>query len=198
MEKHWRRGHLHDQFCLFSMRIPAQLRKALFSLAAIAVLAAGNFVYTLYVEQPVVPSQPGNKMEPFFATTTAYVKRVVDGDTIELDNGEKVRYIGVNTPESVDPRKAVECFGKEASEYNAKLVAGRKVGMVGDVGDTDKYGRLLRYVYLEDGTFVNLKLVQDGYASVMTVPPNVLHQQDFVDAERDARGNKWGLWGACK
>ena len=133
-----------------------------------------------------------------FASSTAAVVRVVDGDTIELDTGEKVRYIGVNAPESVDPRKPVECFGKEASEYNKSLVEGKAVGLVGDVGDKDKYGRLLRYVYLNDGTFVNLKLVQDGYASVMTVQPNVAYQKEFVAAQSKARENKVGLWNACK
>ena len=74
----------------------------------------------------------------------------MDGDTIELSNGEKVRYIGINTPETKDPRKIVECFGKESYEYNKKLVEGKEVALEKDVSDKDKYGRLLRYVWIEE------------------------------------------------
>ncbi len=126
------------------------------------------------------------------------VKRVVDGDTIELETGEKVRYIGVDTPETVSPKKKVQCFGKEASAYNKQLVAGQRVRLEKDISETDRYGRLLRYVYLSDGTFVNLKLVQDGYANVSTFPPDVKFSQGFVAAAREAREKKVGLWEKCK
>lgn len=126
------------------------------------------------------------------------VARVIDGDTIEIETGDRVRYIGMNAPETVDPRKPVECFGKEASAYNHKLVEGKKVRLVSDITDKDKYGRLLRYVYLEDGTFINLKLVENGYASVMTVPPNVAQVEEFVKAEREAREVGRGLWKVCR
>jgi micrococcal nuclease len=125
---------------------------------------------------------------------TFFVKRAVDGDTIELDNGEKVRYIGINTPESVDPRRSVECFGKEASEFNKNLVEGKSVALERDISDRDRYGRLLRFVYLEDGTFVNEILVWEGYASVMTYPPDVSKQDIFREAEQEARSEKRGLW----
>lgn len=130
--------------------------------------------------------------------TTSTVKRVVDGDTFVIESGEYVRYVGINTPETVDPQKPVECFGKEASAYNKKLILSKTVNLVKDVSDTDKYQRLLRYVYLPDGTFVNLKLVQQGYASVMTVPPDVKYSKDFVAAQKTARENKLGLWSKCK
>ncbi len=132
------------------------------------------------------------------SSPTFVVTRVVDGDTIEIDTGEKVRYIGMNTPETVDPRRPVQCFGHEASAYNKNLVENKKVKLIKDVEDKDKYGRLLRYVYLEDGTFVNLKLVQDGYANVYTFPPNVAHKDDFVVAQQQAKTQKLGLWGKCK
>lgn len=125
---------------------------------------------------------------------TAQVKRVVDGDTILLENGEKVRYIGVNTPESVDPRQGVECFGKEASVFNRDLVEGKRVRLERDTSDRDKYGRLLRFVYLEDGTFVNELLVREGYAFVSTYPPDVSKQDTFRLAEKQARDEKRGLW----
>lgn len=125
------------------------------------------------------------------------VSRVIDGDTIELSNGKKVRYIGIDTPETVDPRKPVQCFGKEAKEANKNLVLNKVVILKKDVSETDKYGRLLRYVYLEDGTFVNLWLVKNGYAFVYTYPPDVSHSQEFLVAEQEARANKRGLWGNC-
>lgn len=125
---------------------------------------------------------------------TFFAKRVVDGDTIELDNGEKVRYIGINTPESVDPERSVECFGKEAAEFNKKLVEGKKVILTSDISDKDKYGRLLRFVFLEDGTFINKVLVQEGYAFVATYPPDVAKQDIFREAQQEARSEKRGLW----
>lgn len=122
------------------------------------------------------------------------VKRVVDGDTIELENGEKVRYIGINTPESVKVNSPVECFGKEASAKNKELVEGKSVRLEKDISDKDRYGRLLRFVYLEDGSFVNDVLVRDGYARASTFPPDVAKAEEFKLAEREARENKRGLW----
>jgi micrococcal nuclease len=134
-----------------------------------------------------------NKNQP---ENTSIVSRVVDGDTIELGTGERVRYIGIDTPETVDPRKEVQCFGKEASVKNKELVEGKEVRLVKDVSDKDKYGRLLRYVYVGD-VFVNEKLVSEGYARVATYPPDVAYAERFIEAERVARENKLGLWGGC-
>ena len=127
------------------------------------------------------------------------VTRVVDGDTIELESGEKVRYIGIDTPETVKPGWPVECFGKEASKRNRELVEGKWVTLASDVSDRDRYGRWLRFVYLPDGTFVNDLLVREGYARVSSFPPDISKQDVFLAAERDARAAKRGLWadGAC-
>src|SRR3989338_7848179 len=114
------------------------------------------------------------------------VTRVVDGDTIEIEGGERVRYIGIDTPETVDPRKPVQCFGVEASNKNKELVSGKRVRLEKDVSETDQYGRLLRYVYVGD-TFVNLVLVQEGFAYSYTYPPDVKYQNQFTEAERIAR-----------
>lgn len=129
----------------------------------------------------------------------AIVERVVDGDTVRLATGETVRYIGIDTPETVKPNTEVECFGKEASEKNRALVSGEKVRMQKDVSDMDRYGRLLRYVFLEDGTLVNEVLVREGYAFASSFPPDIAMQEAFREAERSARQNKKGLWadGAC-
>ncbi len=126
------------------------------------------------------------------------VVSVVDGDTIQVCcigwKREKVRYIGINIPETKHPTKEVEHFGEEASEANRKLVDGKTVRLEFDVQEQDRYGRLLAYVYLEDGTFVNAWLVQHGYAAVMTVPPNVKHQELFLKLQREAREAERGLW----
>ena len=138
-------------------------------------------------------------ISPALNTSQEYlVTRVIDGDTIEIETGEKVRYIGMNTPETVDPRQPVQCFGEEASAKNKEFVLNKKVKLVKDVSETDKYGRLLRFVYLEDGTLVNLELVKEGFAQVMTIPPDVAHSDDFVQAAKEAREAKRGLWGACQ
>lgn len=127
------------------------------------------------------------------------VVSVVDGDTIKLDNGQAVRYIGIDTPETVHPSKPVQCFGKEASAKNKELVLGKEVRLVRDVSETDKYGRILRYVYVGD-MLVNDYLVRNGYANSYSYPPDVKFQDQFRQAEAEARTNKRGLWadGACE
>jgi micrococcal nuclease len=124
------------------------------------------------------------------------VTRVVDGDTIEIEGGQKVRYIGIDTPEIADPRKPVQCFAKEASNKNKELVEGKRVRLEKDVSETDKYGRLLRYVYVGD-TFVNEILVKEGYAFSSTYPPDVKYQSLFQAAEKEAQQAGRGLWGTC-
>ena len=130
------------------------------------------------------------------------VTRVVDGDTIrvELPSGEEaVRYIGIDTPESVKPGAPVECFARRASALNERLVAGERVRLVRDVEERDRYGRLLAYVYrARDGLFVNAELVRRGYATVATFPPNVAHERDFRRLARRARMSGRGLWSECE
>jgi micrococcal nuclease len=121
------------------------------------------------------------------------VARVIDGDTIVLESGERVRYIGIDTPESVHPRKSVEFMAREASEYNRALVDGKDVRLEYDVQRRDRYGRLLAYVFV-DSLFVNYDLVASGYAQVSTYPPNVRYVDQFVSAQRWARELGLGLW----
>jgi len=106
----------------------------------------------------------------------------------------KVRYIGIDTPETHHPMRGVEPYGMEAAEANRKLVDGKTVRLEFDVQQLDRYGRTLAYVYLEEGTFVNAWLVEHGYAMVMTVPPNVKHQELFLKLQREAREERRGLW----
>ena len=124
------------------------------------------------------------------------VTRVIDGDTIEIEGGSRVRYIGIDTPETVDPRKPVQCFGQEASNKNKELVEGKTVGLEKDVSETDKYDRLLRYVYVGN-TLINELLVREGYAQSSSYPPDVKYQDRFVAAQKEARDNNRGLWAAC-
>jgi micrococcal nuclease len=130
----------------------------------------------------------------------ATVTRIVDGDTIHVDIAGKnyrLRYIGIDTPETVDPRRPVGCFGKEASERNRQLVEGRTVGLEKDVSETDSFGRLLRYVWVED-QMVNEALVAEGYALASTYPPDVRYSSLFASLQGQAREGQRGLWGpAC-
>ena len=130
------------------------------------------------------------------------VVRVVDGDTIHVQLGgrrEKVRYIGVDTPESVKPGTPVQCFAKRAGAFNRHLVAGERVRLVLDAEHRDRYGRLLAYVYrASDGVFVNAALVRRGYAQPLTIAPNVAHAKQFRRLAAAARHAGRGMWSACR
>ena len=132
------------------------------------------------------------------APEVATVERVVDGDTIVLAGGRRVRYIGVDTPESVKPGTPVECFGKAARRANARLIEHERVRLRYDAERRDRYGRTLAYVYRDrDGLFVNAELLRRGYASTLTIPPNVAHAVEFRRLVRRAREAGRGLWGRC-
>ncbi|OIO81082.1 MAG: hypothetical protein COW11_00515 [Candidatus Omnitrophica bacterium CG12_big_fil_rev_8_21_14_0_65_43_15] len=124
----------------------------------------------------------------------AWVKRVIDGDTIVLGNNERVRYIGVNTPETHHPKKGIEYYGPEAADFNKKLVLGKNVRLEFDVEKYDKYGRTLAYVYLGDGIFVNAELVKLGYARVMSIRPNTRYSELFKRLQQEAKTKRLGLW----
>ena len=131
------------------------------------------------------------------------VKRVIDGDTIELDNDKIVRYIGIDTPEIHNPKKTIQCFGKEAMLKNKELVEGKIVRMEKDISETDRYGRLLRYIFLDnsisskEAVFVNQYLVANGFAYMATFPPDVKYEKLFRTEQENARLNNLGLWKGC-
>lgn len=129
----------------------------------------------------------------------ATVSRVVDGDTVEvtLSDGtkEKVRLIGMDTPETVHPTKPVQSYGPEASDYTKAQLTGKEVVLEYDVEERDKYGRLLAYVYLPSGTMFNATLVDEGYAQLATFPPNVRYVGLFRTLQTEARTAAVGLWG---
>jgi micrococcal nuclease len=128
------------------------------------------------------------------------VTSVTDGDTIVVADGTRVRLIGVDTPESTTARYGhVECYGAEATAYlRERLAPGTEVRLVADAERLDRYGRTLAYVYRRaDGWFANLALAEDGYAQVLTIPPNVAHAEEFRVAVARARAAERGLWGGC-
>ncbi len=135
------------------------------------------------------------------------VTRAVDGDTLKLENGERVRLIGIDTPEMHESSKldrdaqrsgqdvaVIKQLGRQSYEFTKKLVEGKRVRLEFDVERFDKYKRILAYVYLSDGTFVNAEIVKQGYASLMTYPPNVKYADLFQKLYREARENRRGLW----
>jgi len=133
------------------------------------------------------------------------VVKVVDGDTVAVEiNGKKetIRLIGINTPETVDPRRPVECFGIEASNKAKEILTGKRIKLEADsiVGERDKYGRLLRYIFLEDGTNFNKMMISEGYAYEYTYDLSYKYQGEFKQAEKEATEAKKGLWadGVCE
>jgi micrococcal nuclease len=160
-------------------------KKRLILISALCV-AAIFFVFRTFPRQ-----KPGEHV----------VARVIDGDTIELNSGDRVRYIGIDTPETrkknasgrwiYDP----EAFGKEATELNRQLVEGKKIRLEFDIEKRDKYNRLLAYVFVGD-VFVNARLVEEGLAQLLTIPPNVKYTDLFKKLQKKARGEKKGFWKA--
>jgi micrococcal nuclease len=135
------------------------------------------------------------------AAVEGRVARVVDGDTIDVIAGGarvRVRYIGVDTPETRHPAKAVQCYGQAASAFNERLVGGQRVRLVRDVEERDRYGRLLAYVYrARDGLFVNAELARLGYAQPLAIGPDTRYARRFARLAREARHAGRGLWSAC-
>ncbi len=136
---------------------------------------------------------------PGGGSATVEVDRVVDGDTAKVfyeGDSEYVRYIGIDTPESVKPNSPVECFAEEAKRFNADAIEGRQMKLVFDEEQRDHYDRLLAYVYV-DGRMLNAELLRRGYATVLEVSPNTSRTNQFSDLENAAREAGRGLWSAC-
>lgn len=156
-----------------------------------------------------VRSLPSAKTSAAAKVEFFYVQRVVDGDTLKLSGGQRVRLIGVDTPEvhysdklvrdarkSRKDIKAIQSLGRKASEFTNNLCMGKKVRLEFDVEKRDRYKRLLAYVYLEDGTFVNARILEEGFGQVMTIPPNVKYSEYFLKLQREARARNKGLWSS--
>lgn len=172
-------------------------KKKLFSVAIGLVLVSGVAIgqklgWLDLTDSPAIQTQPGQY----------YVASFEDGDTITVNmNGinERIRFIGVDTPETKDPRKPVQCFGKAASEFTKSLIGNRPVRLEADPLNTnrDRYNRLLRYVYLPDGRMVNAEIIRQGYGFAYTSFP-FQKIDEFKTYEAEAREKSLGLWGACE
>lgn len=137
---------------------------------------------------------------PKTETEIATVVRVIDGDTIVVNlsgTEERVRYVGIDTPELARNGKQAECMGEEAKGQNEFLVLGQEVTLKRDISDKDKYGRLLRYVYVED-VLVQEQLVEGGFAEVFYYKPDITKYKELKDLEKKAKENQEGMWGSCQ
>lgn len=174
----------------FSLKFNFKKNKSFLSLLSLIFLA----VYSLFqvFQEDFVLGETVEKQ-----TNQVMVTRVVDGDTFEIEGGKKVRLIGVDAPESVHPKKPVECYGKISAEVLKQLVEGKRVTLEKDVSETDRYGRLLRYVFI-DGESINQYLVAEGYAYASSYPPDVSEQDLLTILQTEARVLNKGLWGKCQ
>ena len=171
-----------------------------FRLRAVPVGLLGTVLFFLgLLSGPSTLSQAGS--EVFEAGNLIPVKRVIDGDTIELVNGETVRYLGIDAPElrkKIRGRwvEAAEPFAVEASELNRRLVEGRRVRLERDIEDRDRFHRLLAYVFVED-RLVNAELISSGYATVRLHPPNLRYADLFMKLQAEALARQRGLWASA-
>jgi micrococcal nuclease len=181
-------------------------------LKSIIVLLIVLFLLPLgiYCAHNTASDSPGTVTIPFgksYNYEDILVKRAVDGDTLVLENGERVRLIGIDTPEMHESEKlhrdsrktgmdvrTIQALGKRSYEFTRKLLENQRVRLEFDVEKNDKYGRLLAYVFLKDGTCANAEIVKQGYASLMTYRPNVKYVDLFKQLYKEARDNKRGLW----
>lgn len=173
--------------------------KRFFIILATAILAIGASRISPPQKtsvKPVEVSREATSTAILTRETTAQVTHVIDGDTIEITGGARVRYIGMDTPELAKENVKQECFAAEASAINKTLILGKIVRMVPDISDTDKYGRLLRFVYVGD-MFINDYLVRQGYARTEPVKPDVRYASQFFAAQQEAQKNNRGLWKDC-
>ena len=165
-------------------RLPRLTKKRIILAITVIIIS----IITQFVLPPVSPTP-----SPVYAKVT----KAIDGDTIEIEGGQHVRYIGIDTPELYHPTKPVQCFGREAMEKNKKLVEGKTVRLEKDVSDTDKYGRLLRYVYVNN-LLVNDYLVKEGYAKATPIRPDIRYAAIFENSQIQAKKEVKGLWQQCQ
>jgi micrococcal nuclease len=158
----------------------------------VSISVLGAPLVTRWLTDESVPQLvPQNGVEWFT------VDRVIDGDTIVLNTGEIVRYIGIDTPELKHPQVGKQCYGEEAKLANEVLLEGHQVRLVVDISQADRYGRLLRYLYRDDGVFINDALVRSGFAFVYPYPPDVQEQPLLAESQTEARHKGLGVWSNC-
>jgi micrococcal nuclease len=173
-------------------------RLAMLTVAAVALAGCVAEVTDVAIADRSQEARPPRAADLPAGDDTIF-ERVIDGDTVVVTGGERVRLIGIDTPETRHPDRGVECFGREASAHTERLLPpGEPVRLVYDVERRDRYGRTLAHLYrLRDGLHVNAALVADGYAQVATYPPNVAPAHELLELQRTARAEGRGLWSAC-
>jgi micrococcal nuclease len=160
-------------------------------------VVTGKYVNNASVAESVFSNDtPIATGQPTAEYTAFRVARVIDGDTIELTSGETVRYIGMDTPELASGNQPDDCYAQEATQANSQMVLGQEVTLSRDERDVDRFGRWLRYVYVND-ILINRELVVNGYARAFAVPPDIRYQDVFDEAELQAKSRQVGLWSAC-
>jgi len=201
---------LREQFCLVVRTVPKRKGRVRVRLiiAILVLLLLIPFLAFLYKQSHpsgvISLNLPFGKAEAY---NDILVTRAVDGDTLVLGNNERVRLIGIDTPEIHESEKlqrdsrrsgqdirTIKAMGQRSYAFTRNLVEGKRVRLEFDVERRDRYSRLLAYVYLPDGIFVNAEIVRQGYASLMTYPPNVKYADLFLNLYREARENRRGLW----
>lgn len=180
-----------------------KLRRIFLVLLIISLIGAVGFCFfnQARIREGSFGSSPDG--EGLRMTTLAKVVKVVDGDTIKLESGETVRYLGMDAPEiyEFDNKgnrwvKRDNCYSEEAMNRNKELVNGKTVRLGRDISDKDRYGRLLRYVWI-DTDMVNMELVRGGFATAITVPPDTKYEKQIFEVEKEAKEEGRGLWGMC-
>jgi len=194
-------------FSRATIRMPSPLeranrrrRKSALVVGCLGIAGLALFASSLSVFLVLLTSVARTSAVPFAAEPT--VIDVIDGDTIDVRIGydtERLRLLGIDTPETKDPRKPVQCFGREASEFTKRLLPkGTIVRLEQDLELRDSFGRLLAYVWRSsDGMFVNRELVAQGFADVLSIAPNTAHADEFRLALLGAKSTPIGLWAAC-
>ena len=190
-----------------SKRLPRSIKKNPVVVLIVALIGTAMFLVSQHGKLPARVGQSSGAGSQSGAYDAVLVERAVDGDTLKLSNGERVRLIGIDTPEVHESEKlyrdsrksgqdveTIQALGRRAFLFTKGLVEGKTVRLEFDVEKRDKYKRLLAYVYLPDGTFVNAEVIKQGYASLMTYPPNVKYVDTFQQLYREARENRRGLW----
>ncbi len=156
------------------------------------MVAAFLLLFSVFLNDEII--SPDKVIDLFpNAQSSAFVERVIDGDTIVMADENRIRLIGVDAPEM---NSDFDCYAQKAKKRLEELILNKKVGLERDISQTDKYGRLLRHVWADE-VLISLVLVEEGWAQVSTYPPDVKYQTDFLDAQSRAREKGLGIWGEC-
>lgn len=176
------------------------MKKLAIIIGVLAVLLIILILLRYHKRQLLLPTAPESQNQGStskMAVEKAKVIHIFDGDSIEIEGGKRIRLIGIDTPELDVKENTPDCFATESAKITKQLLENQIVELEKDKEDTDKYGRLLRYVYT-DGVFINEFLLQQGYGRRISIPPNTRYWKELDAAEKEAKEGKRGLWGKCR